>query len=82
MSDLPTPSQAWFPVRRYGWGWGLPQTWQGWAVLAVWLAVMMAALRWARSDASRFYLVSALDTAALLAICWWKGEPPRWHWGD
>jgi xanthine/uracil permease len=18
---------------------------------------------------------------ALIAICWWKGEPPRWRWG-
>jgi hypothetical protein len=27
-------SRYWFPAKRYGWGWGLPVTWQGWAVLA------------------------------------------------
>ena len=24
----------------------------------------------------------ALLTAALIAICWLKGEPPRWRWGN
>ena len=22
----------WFPAKRYGYGWGLPHTWQGWIV--------------------------------------------------
>jgi hypothetical protein len=20
-------------------------------------------------------------SAVLVAVCWWKGEPPRWRWG-
>lgn len=24
----------WFPAKRYGWGWGLPSSWQGWVVLS------------------------------------------------
>jgi len=24
----------------------------------------------------------AVLTALLIAICWLKGEPPRWRWGD
>ncbi len=24
----------WFPAKTYGWGWGLPVTWQGWVVTA------------------------------------------------
>jgi large subunit ribosomal protein L4 len=32
----------WFPVKRYGWGWGLPTAWQGWAVLAVFAGLMVA----------------------------------------
>ncbi|HAS6247990.1 TPA: hypothetical protein I7203_16700, partial [Vibrio vulnificus] len=24
---------VWFPKRRYGWGWDVPTTWQGWMVL-------------------------------------------------
>ena len=22
------------------------------------------------------------DSIALTGVCWWKGEPPRWRWGD
>jgi len=24
---------------------------------------------------------AALLTVALVAVCWLKGEPPRWRWG-
>ena len=34
MSGSTNPHNYWFPARRYGWGWGLPATWQGWLVLA------------------------------------------------
>jgi hypothetical protein len=27
----------WFPAKRYGWGWGLPITWQGWLTLVVFI---------------------------------------------
>jgi hypothetical protein len=25
---------------------------------------------------------AALLAVALVAVCWLKGEPPRWRWGD
>jgi len=28
----------WFPAKRFGWGWGPPTKWRGWAVLAASLA--------------------------------------------
>ncbi|MDN0075220.1 hypothetical protein QU481_09995 [Crenobacter sp. SG2303] len=31
----------WFPAKRYGWGWGLPSTWQGWLVLGVYLVALI-----------------------------------------
>jgi hypothetical protein len=36
-------NRYWFPAKRYGWGWGPPQTWQGWAVVIVWFAAIAAA---------------------------------------
>ena len=36
-------NQYWFPAKRFGWGWGPPTTWQGWAVLIVWLAAIASA---------------------------------------
>ena len=38
--------QYWFPAKRYGWGWGLPQTWQGWVAFVVWLAALFGGI-WA-----------------------------------
>ena len=35
-------SRFWFPAKRYGWGWGPPVCWQGWAVLLGYFALMLA----------------------------------------
>jgi hypothetical protein len=34
---------AWFAPKRYGYGAGLPIAWQGWAVLAIYLALVSGA---------------------------------------
>ncbi len=83
---------VWFRARRYGWGW-TPATWQGWAVFTVYSAAVIV---WAIHEALRpdatvglhvgtAAWLSALPilvlTAILLAICWIKGERPRWRWG-
>jgi hypothetical protein len=61
----------WFPAKRYGWGWGPPVRWQGWAVLVVYALLLTA-----------FLLSSVVLTVLLLIVCWLKGERPRWRWGD
>jgi len=33
--------QYWFPAKRYGYGWGLPATWQGWVVLRAFFALLL-----------------------------------------
>ena len=30
----------WFPAKRYGWGWGLPISWQGWIVLIAYFTLI------------------------------------------
>jgi CHASE2 domain-containing sensor protein len=71
----------WFPAKRFGWGWGPPRMWQGWAVLAVWTLVLLAGVLLLRPPAARVGFVLAM-TALLSGICYLKGEPPRWRWGD
>lgn len=73
----------WFPVKRYGWGWGLPTAWQGWAVLAVFAGLMVAGslVVLPGQGVEIFLAYSALLCALLLAVCWLKGEPPTWRWG-
>ena len=73
----------WFPAKRYGWGWGPPSTWQGWVVLLVWLAVLIPASTWlALRSMPLFFLFEAVMVTAIITICYAKGEPPRWRWGD
>ena len=72
----------WFPAKRYGWGWGLPCAWQGWVVMIAFFALFYAgfALLLPR-HAVAFVLYTFGITLVLIAICWVKGEPPRWRWG-
>ena len=71
----------WFPARRYGWGWGLPHTWQGWTVLDTYLAILIGSLFLAMfggGGTALFGLASiVLATAGLIYVCYKKGEPPR-----
>ena len=73
----------WFPAKRYGWGWGPPSTWQGWAVLLGFAALVGAGIVVfpPQEGVGRLLAYLGLLTALLVAICWWKGEPPRWRWG-
>ena len=74
----------WFPAKRYGWGWGLPATWQGWAVYIVFVALLSAGavVFPPTTNWLGFILGVILLSSALIAICWTKGEPPRWRWGN
>jgi hypothetical protein len=73
----------WFPAKRYGWGWGPPVAWQGWVVLAAWIALLFAGLLWfAPMGAVAHALYTLVMVALLTAVCYVKGEPPRWRWGD
>lgn len=85
----PQPDNIWFPAKRYGWGWGPPIRWQGWAVIGGWLAVFGAAILLLIKSSLEPVLVAALLlvfsllwSGVLIAICWAKGETPRWRWGD
>ena len=76
-------SRPWFKAKTYGWGWGLANTWQGWLTYAGYVALVAASA--ALFPPGRGPLAFALAvgglTAALVGICFLKGEPPRWRWG-
>lgn len=78
-----TERRYWFPAKRYGYGWGIPSTWQGWLVLAAYLAAILLAVRLipVESHPVAFFTVVGIATAGLVLMCYWKGEPPRWRWG-
>ncbi|MGC3970042.1 MAG: hypothetical protein QM775_22765 [Pirellulales bacterium] len=83
MSDRLAKPRYWFPAKTYGWGWGLPTVWQGWAVMLTWLAVMIGVAPWlVVRSLPAFFVFDAVMVVGLIAICYVKGEPPRWRWGD
>jgi hypothetical protein len=77
-------AKYWFPAKRYGWGWGPPTAWQGWVVLIVFVGMIAAGgfLFLPNGNLSIYVAYVVVLTSALAGICWLKGEPPRWRWGD
>ena len=77
-------NRYWFRAKRYGWGWGLPLTWQGWAVLAAFIALLLAdGVVFPPGKSSPAFIGGVVGLSLLLtAVCWLKGEPTRWRWGD
>jgi hypothetical protein len=71
----------WFPAKRRGWGWGPPNSWQGWVVLAAFFALLAAgaALLLPSQRVAAFVAWSVLLAVVLAAICRIKGEPPSWR---
>jgi len=76
--------QYWFRAKRYGWGWGPPVTWQGWVFLIIWVIVVIATTPLVRPHHHPVLYggIVAAMIGIMLAVCYAKGEPPRWRWGD
>lgn len=81
------PKGYWFRRKPFGWGW-TPARWQGWVVLLIF--IVLITLNAVRIDSSshsvsdtliNFIPETAVLVLILIAICWAKGEPPRWQWG-
>jgi len=75
--------EYWFPAKRYGWGWGLPSTWQGWVVLAAFAALVGVGIFFfsPHERSLGFFIYIAVLVALLVAVCYRTGEPPGWRWG-
>jgi hypothetical protein len=73
----------WFPAKRYGWGWGLPSSWQGWVVLVIYFGLLGLGILLFRPHREPFYFLGYVGflSVLLVAICRLKGEPPKWRWG-
>ena len=79
-------SEYWFKPRRYGLG-ATPTTWQGWAVIALYVAAICALAVWFEQDrhahAWVFFLLVAWLTGILLFVCWKRTKGGwHWRWGD
>jgi hypothetical protein len=73
----------WFAPKRYGYGAGVPISWQGWAVTLAYVAVVGASAFRYRETPFVFVAILVPVTAAFLVIAarttrggW------RWRWGE
>jgi hypothetical protein len=73
----------WFPAKRYGWGWGIANCWQGLVVqIGYLLLVIVGAKVLLPGHRAQFWALFLLCTVAFIAIHWFKGEKPlAWRWG-
>lgn len=73
----------WFPARRYGWGWGVPCAWQGWAAIGAYFVLLVIGVATIDPERQRPLFMGWMIgwSMALIGVCWIKGERPRWRWG-
>ncbi|MEO6341198.1 MAG: hypothetical protein ABIO39_14240 [Caulobacteraceae bacterium] len=69
--------KPWFAPKQFGYGSGLPISWEGWAVLAVFIAGVLAAALLTQG-ALRIGLF-VLMTAAMVGVCAAKTRG-GWRW--
>jgi hypothetical protein len=74
----------WFLAKRYGIGWAVPATWEGWlALIALGFVVAAATTVFPpETDAVPFAIVVTLALGFFVALCVLKGEPAAWRDGD
>lgn len=84
-------SQYWFRAKRYGYGWSYALNFQGWFTYAITLIGFVIHFSFAMSgieegaiDGGRILYIatSFLWIVGLTVICYKKGEPAKWRWGE
>ena len=82
--SMQSEHKYWFPAKRFGWGWGIPSSRQGWLALAAFFALLVAGsfLFPPKTKLAPYLAYVAVLSAPLIGVCWLKGEPPRWRWGN
>ena len=73
----------WFRPKLYGYGAGLPIAWQGWVVLVVYAAVLLAAGLFIRGAPGAFAAVVIAATTILIIVSFLTTRGGwRWRWGE
>jgi len=74
--------KPWFRVKRHGYGAGPPCSWEGWAVVALYVVLLLGSAVLHGKDHPR--LVGAfvvVMTLAVMLVARWKSDAP-WRWRD
>jgi hypothetical protein len=72
----------WFLAKRYGWGWGLPVTWQGWLATIIYVVALVITISLLSTQIIALSIALVIESGLMILVCYLKGEPPSWNWGD
>ncbi len=75
----------WFRRKTYGWGW-TPANIKGWAVVIVFFFIIIGIpvywLSLGTFDVVPYVALVVFMNILLILLCWFKGEKPKWQWGN
>ena len=78
-----TDGPEWFAPKRYGFGAGLPISWQGWAVTIAFLLVTVLLVTTLGDHPVKFIASIIVPTLAFLLIAFKTTRGGwRWRWGE
>jgi hypothetical protein len=75
----PDQDDAWFAPKRYGYGSGMPIAWQGWALLAAYLLLILAASPLISRSLPAYLTILLFATVMVTAIAAAKTRG-GWRW--
>jgi hypothetical protein len=74
------PEGYWFKRKLYGWGW-TPATKEGWLLFGFYLFSILFIVR-TTSEVRQLLIEVAIVTLLFLFLVYFKGESPKWQWGN
>lgn len=80
--------KPWFAPKRYGYGTGLPITWQGWAVLGGYLALILGMTVAAGAYPNAYTVIGSTVVVAIATLAFILFAKNRtrggwlWRWGE
>ncbi|WP_165188096.1 hypothetical protein [Caulobacter soli] len=75
--------KPWFRVKRYGFGAGLPCSWEGWLMTAGFMALVLGSSILAEQHAGWRLAIILVAVAVFCVITRVKSDAPwKWRWGQ
>ena len=69
--------KRWFGKKRFGWGWGLPERWQGWVTLILYIVAIWL-LDYIKASRFLFIILFFIVSTIFFTTVWLTSGKPEW----